>query len=82
MNRTFALAKANGKEAAIIEAEKLGLEGNHLYHSLMGNLYDGIDREKALHHFQLSLDTARSAAEKTVITKNINRLKEVMNIGK
>ena len=74
LNRTYALAKANGKEEAIIEAEKLNLTGNHLYHSLMGNLYSGIDNEKALHHFQSSLSTAKSTAEKVIITKNIKRL--------
>lgn len=78
LNRTFALAKANGKEAAIIEAEKLDLEGNHLYHSLMGNLYDGIDNAKALQHFQLSFDTTKSASEKMIIKKNINRLSEAI----
>lgn len=74
LNRTYALAKANGKELAIIEAEKLELTGNHLYHLLMGNLYSGIDNEKALQHFHLSSETARSSAEKAIITKNINRL--------
>ena len=74
LNRTYALAKANGKEEAIMEAEKLNLTGNHLYHSLMGNLYSGIDNEKALHHFQSSLSTAKSTAEKVIITKNIKRL--------
>ena len=47
LNRTYALAKANGKEEAIIEAEKLNLSDNHLYHSLLGNLYADIDQTKA-----------------------------------
>ena len=78
LNRTYALAKTTGKEAAIIEAEKLNLAGNHLYHSLLGDLYSGVDNEKALQHFQLSLSTARSNAEKAVITKNISRLNAVV----
>ncbi|MEO7982726.1 MAG: RNA polymerase subunit sigma, partial [Bacteroidota bacterium] len=61
-------------EEAIAEAEKLELSGNHLYHSLLGNLYTGIDNQKALAHFQLSFDAAKSIAEKAIITKNINRL--------
>lgn len=79
LNRTYALAKANGKEEAIAEAEKLNLMGNHLYHSLMGNLYSDLDNKKAVYHFQLALNTAKSFAEKTVITKNINRLNSVVN---
>jgi RNA polymerase sigma-70 factor (ECF subfamily) len=74
LNRTYALAKANGNEEAIVEAEKLNLTGSHLYHSLMGNLYITIDNEKALQHFQLSLNTAKSNAEKAIIKKNIARL--------
>lgn len=31
LNRTFALYKANGREQALIELEKLKLEGNHFY---------------------------------------------------
>jgi len=33
LNRTYALAKAESNENAIIEAEKLNLTGNHLYYS-------------------------------------------------
>lgn len=79
LNRTYALAKANGKEEAIAEAVKLNLRGNHLYHSLMGNLYSDLDNKKAMYHFQLALNIAKSTAEKTVITKNINRLNGVVS---
>jgi RNA polymerase sigma factor (sigma-70 family) len=34
LNRTFALYKANGSEAALIELEKLKLDGNHFYQVL------------------------------------------------
>ncbi len=74
MNRTYALAKGNGKEAAIIEAEKLNLSGNHLYHSLLGNLYTNIDNSKALHHYQSAFDLAKSHADKMAISKNMERL--------
>ncbi len=74
LNRTYALAKAHNKEEAIIEAEKLALTGNHLYHLLMGDLYSGIENEKALSHFQLALNAARSNAEKAIIEKNMNRI--------
>jgi RNA polymerase sigma-70 factor (ECF subfamily) len=74
MNRTYALAKANGKEAAIIEAEKLNLSGNHLYHSLLGNLYTNIDNSKALQHYQSAFNLAKSPADKIAISKNMERL--------
>jgi len=75
LNRTYALSKANGKETAIIEAEKLQLNGNHLYHSLLGNLYSNYNNEKAMEHFQKALALARSASDKTTILKNIEGLK-------
>jgi len=76
LNRTYALAKANGKETAIIEAEKLDLTDNHLYHSLLGNLYTGINNIKALDHYQQSFDLSRSATDKATIMKYINELRK------
>ncbi len=38
LNRTFALYKANGREEALIELEKLKLEGNYFYKVLQGFL--------------------------------------------
>jgi len=74
LNRTYALAKANGKEPAIIEAEKLDLRGNHLYHSLLGTLYIDVDNGKALHNFQTALNLAKSVADKNTIAKSIDKL--------
>ncbi len=52
LNRTYALAKVYGNEQAIIEAEKLELGNNHLYHTLLGELYSTIDiNYKAIEHF-------------------------------
>lgn len=76
LNRTFALAKTNGKEEAIIEAEKLNLTGNHFYYSLLGNLYTDLDNRKALQHFETALTLANSVADKNSLTKAINRLKK------
>lgn len=75
LNRTYALAKAEGKEAAIVEAEKLQqLAGNHLYHSLMGHLYTGIENAKALQHLQTALNLAKTPAEKKKLSQNISAL--------
>jgi RNA polymerase sigma-70 factor (ECF subfamily) len=71
LNRTYALAKANGNSEAIAEAEKINLTGNHLYHSLLGELYTGIDNVKALSHWKQALHLAKSATDKTHISHKI-----------
>ncbi|MBL0258037.1 MAG: RNA polymerase subunit sigma [Bacteroidetes bacterium] len=75
LNRTYALSKANGKADAIKEAEKLNLSENHLYHSLLGNLYTGIDNTKAINHLQTALSLAKTSADKSVLASNIAALK-------
>jgi RNA polymerase sigma factor (sigma-70 family) len=74
LNRTYALSKANGKAEAIIEAEKLKLDNNHLYHSLLGELYKDIDNSKAISHLQNAFELAKSAADKTLISNKIRLL--------
>lgn len=75
LNRTYALSKANGKADAIKEAEKLNLSENHLYHSLLGNLYTGIDNTKAINHLQTALSLAKTSADKAVLASGIASLK-------
>ncbi len=75
LNRTYALSKANGKADAIKEAEKLNLSENHLYHSLLGNLYTGIDNTKAINHLQTALSLAKTSADKSVLASGIASLK-------
>ncbi len=74
LNRTYALSKANGKQEAIIEAEKLRLVNNHLYHSLLGDLYKDVDTAKALDHLQTALSITKSVAEKAIIANKIAAL--------
>jgi RNA polymerase sigma-70 factor (ECF subfamily) len=76
LNRTYALAKANGKVEAIVAAEKLDLRDNHFYYSLLGHLYMDINDAQALAHFQTALSIAGSALEKLTIRKSIERLVE------
>ena len=76
LNRTYALAKVHGKKEAIIEAEKINLTGNHLYHSLLGELYTGIDNTKAISHFQYALELAKSKDDKMHISKKILRCRQ------
>jgi len=71
LNRTYALAKANGKKIAIAEAEKLNLCNSHFYHTLLGYLYVDIDHIAALQHLQKAFILAKSNADKKAISKNI-----------
>lgn len=64
LNRTYALAKANGKEEAITEAEKLNLTNYHFYYALLGELYTGLDPVKARENFEKAISLAKSPAEK------------------
>jgi RNA polymerase sigma factor (sigma-70 family) len=74
LNRTYALSKANGKQAAIIEAEKLNLSDNHFYFTLLGELYNGIDNSKAKENFQTALSLAKTQTDKQTIQKKIDKL--------
>jgi RNA polymerase sigma factor (sigma-70 family) len=71
LNRTYALAKANGKKEAIIEAEKINLADNHLYHSLLGELYTDVDNAKAIAHLQTALALTKSTADKMLISNKL-----------
>ena len=76
LNRTYALAKANGNAEAIVEAEKLNLNDNYLYHSLLGNLYIDINKEKAVNHFKIALKLSKSSADKTLFANKIKEVEE------
>jgi RNA polymerase sigma factor (sigma-70 family) len=75
LNRTYALAKANGNKEAIAEAEKLQLTNNPFYYSLLGHLYTETDTVKAMAHFQKALTLMHSEADKLTIRKKIEGLK-------
>ena len=76
LNRTYALAKVKGNTAGITEAQKLNLEGNYLYHALLGNLYREIDHVEALKYLQQAFALARSEADRAIISRNIEGLTE------
>ncbi len=79
LNRTYALSKINGKQAAIEEAEKLGLTGNHLYHVLLGYLYTGIEHNKATEHLLIALNLAKTEHERTLIRKDLKKFENLKN---
>jgi RNA polymerase sigma factor (sigma-70 family) len=71
LNRTFALSKVKGKMVAIEEAEKLQLTKNHLYHTLLGYLYRGLDNEKSSSHFKKAFSMAKTETERKAILKEM-----------
>ncbi|HET7180051.1 MAG TPA: DUF6596 domain-containing protein, partial [Chryseosolibacter sp.] len=76
LNRIFALSKVKGINAALAEAEKLGIEDSHFYFLLLGELYTGIDALRARASFERSLALAKTPMEKEVIQSRIDNLKK------
>jgi RNA polymerase sigma factor (sigma-70 family) len=74
LNRTFALYKANGREEALIEAEKLRLENDHFYFVLLGELYKDIDNDKARVNLEKAFALAKTQTEKQGIQEKIRQL--------
>lgn len=74
LNRTYALYKANGREVALAEAEKLKLDNNHFYHILLGELYTGSDNVKAKLNLEKAYAFAKTDAERQGIRVKIERL--------
>lgn len=74
LNRTYALAKANGKQPAIIEAEKLQLTDNHFYYVLLGELYTDIDNKKAREHFERASELAKTETDKNTLMMRLRSI--------
>jgi RNA polymerase sigma factor (sigma-70 family) len=73
LNRTFVLSKVKGKQAGIVEAEKLMLNDNHYYFMLLGELYSEIDQEKSKQHFEKALHLAKNNSDKQLVQKRLSR---------
>jgi len=71
LNRTYALSKANGKVEAIKEALKINLKENHLFHTLLAELYQGIDERKKLEHLEKALQLVKTENEKRIIEQKM-----------
>jgi len=72
LNRTYALSKANSKQEAIAEAEKLNLKDNHYYFTLLGELYTNINNEKAKQNFEIAFSLAKTQTDKQIIQKKLS----------
>jgi RNA polymerase sigma factor (sigma-70 family) len=74
LNRTYALAKANSRQQAIVEAEKLDLKDNHFYFLLLGELYTTVDKIKARENLAKAYSLAKTESDKQAIQRKIDRL--------
>ncbi len=74
LNRTYALYKVKGAETALVEAEKLKLENNHFYFTLLGELYKNTDSEKAKINFLKAHALAKSQSDKETLLRKISSL--------
>lgn len=75
LNRTYAYARVYGPAAAIPEAEKLGMEHNHFYQVLLGELYQTINSEYAEIHYRKAKKLATTERERKLISERIQALK-------
>ncbi len=74
LNRIFALSKIKGRLKSINEAEKLDLTDNPFYFSLLGELYIGLDNEKAIQNFQKALAVVKTNTGRLTIQKKMDLL--------
>ena len=73
LNRTYALAMADGKEKAIKEALKINLNQNHLYHALLAELYRGISPKKEMEHLRLALQLVDTENDKKILLRKLEQ---------
>jgi RNA polymerase sigma factor (sigma-70 family) len=74
LNRTYALSKVKGPDVAITEAEKLKLETNPYYFSLLAELYKKINPTLSQQHLRKALTLSKSPAEQKTIRKKLNQM--------
>jgi RNA polymerase sigma-70 factor (ECF subfamily) len=74
LHRTFALYKAKGPQVALVEAERLRLDGNHFYFLLLGELYRNIDINRSKQNFQMAYSLAKTQTERQGIQERIDSL--------
>jgi len=74
LNRIFALYKVKGAKVALAETSELPLENNHFYFVLLGELYKGIDKEKARVNLEKAFALAKTETEKQTIMDKIDLL--------
>lgn len=74
LNRIFALYKARGAQAALIEMEQLNPGDSHFYYVLLGELYSDLQIKEARDCFQKAYYLASSQLDKQIIQSKIDSL--------
>ena len=74
LNRTYALSKANSRQEAIAEAEKLNLTGNPFYFGLLGELWLDIDNKKSKENFKKALALAKTDTARLTIQAKLAKI--------
>ncbi len=74
LNRTYAFSKIYGNAKAILEAEKLALNSNHFYYTLLGELYKTIDKERSKENFLKALTLAKTEPDRKTIQNKMDEL--------
>lgn len=75
LNRTYALAQAEDKATALKEALKIDLHQNHLYHSLLAELYSDSDKQKQIAHLDLALALTKSESDRILLQSKRDAVK-------
>lgn len=76
LNRTFALSKVKGKVAALNEAKKINLQGNPLYHSLLAELYTGLDKELQIIELQKAIAASKNKNDRLHLKKKLDNARK------
>ena len=74
LNRTYAFSKIYGCAKAINEAERLNLNTNHFYYTLLGELYKNINKTQAKYNFEKALALAKTEPDKIAIRNKLDAL--------
>jgi RNA polymerase sigma-70 factor (ECF subfamily) len=78
LNRTFALSRVKGNQEALKEALKIKLEDNPLYHSLLSELYIGIDDQKRNEHLKIALQNTTNQSDRSLLERRLGEPAENM----
>jgi len=76
LNRTYALYRARGADAALPEARKLRLENNHFYWVLLAELQKDTDPGESIRCLEQALSLAKTKPERHLIQKRIHLLRK------
>jgi RNA polymerase sigma-70 factor (ECF subfamily) len=71
LNRTYALYKVKGNHEALKEAFKINLENNPLFHSLLAELYSGVDEVKRNEHLKIAIQNTYNQSDKNLLESKL-----------